>query len=315
MAEDLHVVFGSGPVGTWIARALVEHGQKVRVVNRSGRRPGLLPDSAEIATADASVQAEAAKAASGATVVYQAMNPPYHRWHELFPALQAGALAAAKAASARYVSIDNLYMYDASRGPISADTSLNPASKKGELRLRMAQDVLDAHERGEVQTTILRSSDYYGPGVTDSALGARVFEPILAGKRGEVLGELDQAHSYAYIEDVGRAAAALGSSPEALGRVWIAPHAPARTQRQVLERVFALVGREPAYSVMTRSKLRLGGIFVPEAREMIEMMYEFAEPFVVDSSATEQAFALEATPFDEGLDRTVNWYRMREGRA
>ena len=41
-----------------------------------------------------------------ASVVYQALNPPYHQWHEFFPGLQAGALAAAKAAGARYVSIE-----------------------------------------------------------------------------------------------------------------------------------------------------------------------------------------------------------------
>ena len=315
MADNLHVVFGTGPVGSWIAHTLTQQGANVRAVNRSGRRPALVPSSVEVVATDVSDESQAIAAAQGASVVYQALNPEYHQWHELFPGLQRGALAAAKAAGARYVSIDNLYMYDSSEGPISETTRLAPASRKGELRERMAREVLDAHERGDVQATILRSSDYYGPGVTGSSLGDRVFPPILAGKAGEVLGGPDIPHSYAYIEDVARAAVELGQRAEALGRVWITPHAPAPTQRDVLERVFALVGREPKYTTVTSTKMRLAGLFMPGAREMVEMMYEFTAPFTVDSSAIENAFGLSATPLDDGLERTVEWYRRQGGSA
>ena len=309
MGSDLHVVLGTGPVGSWIARTLAERGYAVRVVNRSGKRTEFVPAEVEIVSADLSDAQQAIEAASGAAVLYQALNPPYDKWHELFPGLQRSALAAAKATGARYVSIDNLYMYDSSAGPITEQTRVAPASKKGELRRRMAEEVLAAHERGDVRAAILRSSDYYGPGVTGSALGDRVFPPILAGKAGEVLGGLDIPHSYAYIEDVARAAVELGTRDEALGRVWIAPHAPAPTQRQVLERVFDLAGRAPKYTTVTPFKMRLAGLFIPGAREMVEMMYEFTDPFVVDSSAIEAEFGLTPTPLDEGLARTVAWYR------
>jgi nucleoside-diphosphate-sugar epimerase len=309
MSEPLHVIFGAGPVGTWTANALIERGLPVRLVSRSGRRPALLAQDAEVRSADLSDPAQAAAEASGAAVVYQALNPPYHRWHELFPGLQAAALAAAGKAGARYVSIDNLYMYDPSTGPIGEATRIAPRSRKGELRARMAAEVLAAHERGEVQAAILRSSDYYGPGVLGSALGERVFPPILAGKAGEALGALDVPHSYAYIEDVGRAAAELGLRDEAPGDVWITPHAPAVTQRDVIDGIFAAIGQPPRYRTVGRGALRFAGLFTAGAREMVEMMYEFTEPFVVDSSRIEDAFGLRATPLEEGVARTVAWYR------
>jgi nucleoside-diphosphate-sugar epimerase len=315
MSEGLHVIFGTGPAGCWIANSLVERGERVRVVNRSGRRPGLLPSAAELVTADVSDERAAVEAAAGAAVVYQALNPPYHQWHELFPGLQRGALAAARKAGARYVSIDNLYLYDPSAGPITEDSRVAPKSRKGELRARMAEEVLAAHERGEVEAVVLRSSDYYGPGVTGSALGDRVFPAVLAGKHGEVLGRPDAPHSYAYIEDVGRAATELGVRDEALGRVWIAPHAPAPTQHEVLETIFELAGRSPRYTTVTPFKMRLAGLFAPGAREMVEMMYEFNEPFTVDSSAIRNGFGLEATPIAEGLARTVAWYQEQGGQA
>ena len=92
-----------------------------------------------------------------------------------------------------------------------------------------------AHARGEVRTTALRSSDYYGPGVLGSALGERVFGNLVAGKKVQLSGSTKMPHSFSYIEDVGLAAAALGTHDKALGQVWIAPHAPARTQGQMVE--------------------------------------------------------------------------------
>ena len=49
-------------------------------------------------------------------------------------------------------------------------------------------------------------------------------------------------HSCAYIEDVGRAAAILGMRDEAIGKVWIAPHAPPRTQREMVEMFSQVLG-------------------------------------------------------------------------
>jgi nucleoside-diphosphate-sugar epimerase len=60
--------------------------------------------------------------------------------------------------------------------------------------------------------------------------------------------------------------------------------------------------------------LRAMGLFNPGMRELIEMLYEFEEPFVVDHSNFEQAFGEHATPLEEAIGETVRWYRtMRPG--
>lgn len=310
MSEPVHVIFGTGPVGCWTARALIDRGHTVRAVNRSGRRPQLLPAGVDVVAADVADVDQATEAAAGAAVVVQALNPPYHRWLELFPALQAGALAAAEAAGARFVSIENLYMYDAS-APMHEDARIAPVSRKGALRQRMAEEVMAAHERGAVRATALRSSDYYGPGVTDSAWGSRVFEPLLAGKPAQLTGVLDAPHAVAYIEDVGRAAAELAVRDEALGRVWFAPHAPARTARQMVAMAAEAAGVQPKARGMGTLMMRIGGLFIPAARASVEMMYQFVRPFEVDASRIEREFGLTATPLAEGLTRTVAWYRRR----
>ena len=232
MLNELHVIFGTGPVGCWIARALREQNIPVLAVNRSGKRPDLLPDDVEMVAADASDHQQAKDVAKGAATIYQALNPPYHLWHKYFPSLQAGELAAAKAVGARYVSIENLYMYDSSK-PMAEDSPIAPRSKKGDLRAKMADEVMVAYQRGDVRATSLRSSDYYGPGVLGSAMGEMVFGNLVAGKKAQVGGSAKMPHSWAYIEDVGRAAVTLGTHEEALGKVWIAPHAPACTQGEI----------------------------------------------------------------------------------
>lgn len=310
MNSELHVIFGTGAVGTWTARALVDQGLAVRAINRSGKRSGLMPEEVEIRAADASDSPAAILAAEGATTIYQALNPPYNQWHELFPGLQAAVLAAAKATGAVYVSIENLYMYDSS-GIITEDSPVAPVSRKGELREHMAQEVMAAHERGEIRAVALRSSDYYGPGVTGSAMGDRVFDNLVAGKKAQVFASASEPHSFAYIQDVGRAAAELGMHDDVLGRVWIAPHAPAQTQGHMVGEACDLLGMPDSIAVVSPMMMRAVGLFVPAAKASVEMMYEFAKPFVVDSSRIETELELTATPVEAGLRSTVNWYRER----
>jgi len=314
MPTELHVIFGAGPVGCWTARALCSQGRAVRAVNRSGVRPGLMPAGVEMAKADVADPAQAAAAATGASVVYQALNPPYHLWHKLFPALQAAALCAAKTANARYVSIENLYMYDSSK-PMTEASPVAPVSSKGALRQKMAEEVMAAHARGEVRTTALRSSDYYGPGVLVSALGERVFGNLVAGKKAQLSGSTKMPHSFAYIEDVGRAAATLGTHDKALGQVWIAPHAPAGTQGQMVEEACRVLGVEPGMSAVSPLMMRVAGLFIPAARASVEMMYEFTAPFVVDSARIEREFGLSATPIPAAIESTIAWYRDPLGKG
>jgi nucleoside-diphosphate-sugar epimerase len=309
VSTPLHVIFGTGPVGIWTARALREMGHAVRAVNRTGKRPALMPADADVVAADASDPAQAAAAARGAAVVYQALNPPYDRWVDLFPPLQRAAMDAARAAGARYVSIDNLYGYGAVAGTLTENAPLAPGSKKGRLRAGMTREVLAAHARSELRASVLQSSDYYGPGVRMSQFGERTFLPLLAGRAADVAGRADVPHSYAYIEDVGRAAAALGTSDDALGRVWFAPHAPATTQRAMVEEACRQLGIPPRIRVIGPLMMRMAGLFVPAARESVEMLYQYMAPWVVSSAAIEAAFGLQPTPIAEGLKRTIEWWK------
>ena len=122
-------------------------------------------------------------------------------------------------------------------------------------------------------------------------------------------GSADQPHSAAYIEDVGRAASIQGTREEALGKVWLSPHAPAQTQRAMIETASRIAGTRPKVREISPLMMHLAGLFMPETRESVEMMYEFTEPFIVDSAKIQNAFGLESTPLEDGIGKTVEWYQ------
>jgi nucleoside-diphosphate-sugar epimerase len=312
MTDELYVIFGTGPVGCWTARTLHERGLEVRAVNRSGRRPALLPAWVELETADLSDPGQARDAATGATAIVQAAAPPYARWAELFPQLHASALSAAEDTGARLVTVSNLYMLDPTE-PIDEEADVAPRSKKGRLRQQLWNKAKAAHEHGAVQVVEVRASDYYGPGVHESVFGEGFFDPLLAGRPARVIGDPDAPHALAYVEDVGRAAAALAVGTEGYGRWWLAPHAPAATPREVLEAAAKLEGTEAKLNAMGPRMMRLGALFVPAARQMLGLLDMYTRPFEVDARRSQEALGLEPTDLAVGLQRTLAWFRSQRG--
>jgi uncharacterized protein YbjT (DUF2867 family) len=106
---ELHVIFGTGAVGISVMDELIRRGRRrVRMVNRSGR--ARVPHGVEVVGGDATDEAFARGASEGASLVYFALNPPYDKWPELFPPLQAGVLEGAASSGAKFVAMENLYM-------------------------------------------------------------------------------------------------------------------------------------------------------------------------------------------------------------
>ncbi|MDH3731339.1 MAG: NAD-dependent epimerase/dehydratase family protein [Acidimicrobiia bacterium] len=303
-----HVVFGTGPIGTALADILAGQGHKVVAVNRSGTAG--TGDGVEVIAGDATDSAFTSSVAEGAAVVYQCLNPPYTKWPQLFPPLQAGVFDAAAATGAKLVALENLYMYGPTDGaPLTEELPYAATGSKGAVRARMAQDLLDAHRSGILRTAIGRASDYFGPGGLMSAMGERVFYPAVAGKKAQVMGDPDQPHSYSFIPDIAAGLAALGSDDRADGRAWHLPNAPATTTREFITKVFKAAGTAPGVSVMPPLMMNVVGLFNGTVRELKEMMYGYKEPFVVDSSDYESTFGHSATAHEEAIATTVEWYR------
>jgi nucleoside-diphosphate-sugar epimerase len=310
-ATPRHVIFGTGAIGLATFDALRRRGETARLVNRSGH--ARVPDDVEVIGGDARDPAFTTTVAEGAQVIYQTLNPPYAEWTAQFPLLQAGVLAAAEATGARLVSMENVYMYGRPAGRVlTEDRAYEAHTRKGQLRARMAREVLAAHDAGRVEIAIGRASDYFGPrGGAQSNLGDRVFPAALAGKTATVLGDPDQPHTYTYIPDIGEGLAVLGEHPDAPGQVWHLPNDPdTRTTRQLVDIAYRQAG-QPRGKLrrLPAVMLRAVGLVNPTLRELVEMQYQFEEPFVVDSSKITNKLGVEATPLEQAIADTLREYR------
>lgn len=303
-------MFGTGPVGLAVADELSKHGKRVRLVNRSGRAAA--PDGAEVRGGDATDKTFTREASAGASVVYFALNPPYHRWPELFPPLQSGVIEGAAAAGAKLVAMENLYMYGSTGGkPLTEDLPYAAETRKGEIRARMSEELLAAHEAGRVRATAGRASDFFGPRVIASAAGETVFGRAVEGKSAQVVGDPNQPHTYTYAPDIGAGLVTLGEREEALGRAWHLPNPETISTRRFVELVFDAAGGDFMIQRAPRALLRVLGLFNPAVRETVEMLYEFEEAFIVDHSRFARAFGDHASPLHGAIRDTMRWYGER----
>jgi nucleoside-diphosphate-sugar epimerase len=306
----LHVIFGSGQVGLILAARLAESGVAVRTVSR--RRPAALADGVDWRAVDVTDPSATIDAAKGAAVAYQCLNAPYTQWPELFPPLQRNVLAAAERADAVLVTLENLYGYGPTGGkPMTEDLPLAAATSKGLARAAMTAELLAAAEAGRVRIAIGRASDFFGPGVTESGLGAQVFGNAVAGKRADFIGNPDLPHTYSYVPDIAAGLATLGTDERAIGQVWHLPGPETATTRTVLDLVAGQVDHPFGIRNVPKLALRALGLVNPMMRELAEMSYQFEQPFFLDTSKYTSTFGAGGTPLVTAVTDTVAWYRTQ----
>jgi nucleoside-diphosphate-sugar epimerase len=318
-SAPLHVIAGAGQIGPMIAERLLARGYRVRLVRR-GAFSGA-PAGAETVSASLSDPASAAEAMRGASAVYHCANPRYHRWADELVPLTRGIVEGAARNGARLVALDNLYMYRlAGDGRLAEDTAIAPVSRKGALRVRAAQIMLDAHTRGDLPVAIGRAADFFGPNCTNSLLGDRFWTKLFARSPVELLGDPDQPHTYSYVPDVADALVSLGladptqsAGADVYGRVWHLPAHPAESTRTWVHRLGRAVGVEPRITTLSPLLLRIAGLFIPEAGELPEMIYQWRGPFVLDDSQFRRRFAAAPTPLAQAVADTAAWARKRYG--
>lgn len=303
--SDRHVIVGAGPVGTHLARLLTERGSEVVVATRSGT---LVADDVTSVAIDAGDADALSGLAEGAVAVYNCANPgDYTTWETVWPALASSLRTTAERTGAVLAVTGNLYPY----GPVPGGRMVEglpdvATDHKGMLRARMWADLATAHAAGSLRAVEVRGSDYVGTGVGANGHVTRVLPAALAGRTAWVVDAADQPHSWTDVLDVARSLVAAVDRPETWGQVWHVPTNAPRTLRQAVTEVLASVAK-PAVSVrvIPRPLTRAAGLVIAMLRELNELSYQRAAPYVLESEASQHALGLEPTPWDEVCRRTA----------
>ena len=303
------VLGATGGIGRAIATELIHTGHDVVTANRAGNAniEGGLP-----AAADLTVPGGAREAVRGTDVVVMAAQPGgYRYWAKQWPGMLDNALDAAAAAQARFVYVDNLYMYAPATGPISTSSPEHATTAKGRLRRELGERVLSAGRSGTIPGAVIgRFSDYYGPGGTNSSLHMLAIRPALAGQKMRGFIALDEPHSSHYLPDVARGFARLVTDDRGDGQAWIMPAAPPLMQRQMLQLLAEATGAPTDFGRVSPTMLRLAAVVLPSLRGTGEVINQFDRPWVVDGRAFTETFGeIPITSHEDAVAQTVAWFR------
>ncbi|MEG3637344.1 NAD-dependent epimerase/dehydratase family protein [Micromonospora palythoicola] len=297
-----HLIVGAGMVGSTTARRLAERGEQVKIVSRSGRGP-VHPQVERIA-ADATDADRLAELADGVTAIYNCLNPAYHRWLTDWPPMAAALLATAERSGAPLVIAGCLYGYGEITGPMTEENPLAATHPKLKMRADIWRAALAAQRAGRIRAaTEVRGSDYLQ---AQSIFSFFIGKPLLAGRRAVVPAPLDVPHTWTSINDMAAMLVTAATDRRAWNRAWHAPSAAPLTVRELATRFTDVAGAPaPKLTTIPGALLRAGGVLSPMLREFQTTAYQFARPFVMDSTAATATFGLQPQPLDAALRETA----------
>jgi nucleoside-diphosphate-sugar epimerase len=302
----MQTILGSGGIiGTELAKNLTQYTDKIRLVSRS---PKQVNPTDETMAADLINAEQVNEAVKGSQVVYLTVGLPYKlsEWEKYWPMIMSNVINACKEHNAKLVFFDNVYMYGKVDSWMTEETPMNPCSKKGEIRAKIAQQLLDEVNKGDLTALIARSADFYGPNATTTFVHSMVFEKLKNGKKANWLVNDKVKHSHTYTPDAGKATALLGNTDSAYNQIWHLPtDKNVLTGQQFIDKVAEVYHVKPKYAVMSKWMMKIAGWFNPLAKESIEMLYQNEYDYLFDSTKFEKAF-FKATSYQKGIEEIVN---------
>jgi nucleoside-diphosphate-sugar epimerase len=301
------ILGGGGTIGLDLGRILPDYTDRVRIV---GRTPQKVVSSNEVFPADLLNRDEVKDAIEGSDVAYLLVGLPYKArvWEAQWPIIMRNTIEACRASGSKLVFFDNIYMYDRDRlSPMDENTPVRPTTRKGEVRARIADMLMDSVQKGQIDGLIARCADFYGPGrQKNSVIAQTVFERLASGKSAQWLLSLDHVHSFTYTPDASLATVMLGNASDAYGDVW---HLPTTTQpptgREWIEMVAAELDVRPRTQVASNLMLSFVGTFAPTLREVKEMAYQYDRDYDFRSDKFKHRFDFNPTPYEQGIKTVV----------
>jgi nucleoside-diphosphate-sugar epimerase len=285
-----------------LAKELKNYTQDIRLVSRN---PKKVNESDVLFPLDVHDFTQLDKAIAGSEIVYVCIGFEYNFrvWREIWPPFLQAVINACKRHNTKLVFFDNVYMYDKTAIPFMTEESpLLPPSRKGEIRLKLHQMIMDEVEKNSLTALIARSADFYGPFNNNSALKIMVADNLIKGKKAQVFGDINKIHTYTYTPDAAKATALLGNTADAYNQIWHLPTTKEKiTTLHWIELIAAQLHKEAKIQNVPLWMVKLLGIFIPVMKEFPEMFYQYEQDYIFDSSKFEKRFGITATSPHDGV--------------
>ena len=295
MTRSALIVGAQGRFGRAVTEALQQSGWRTVLF---ARRPGGedTPSSRWV-QGDARDVAALSAAAQGQQVIVNALTPPYAQWVSEIPRFTAAMIAGAKASGATILVPGNIYNFGPSMPAVlTEDTPQRATGPLGQARIRMEGEYRAAAEDG-VRTLVLRAGDFFERAATGNWFDSQIIPNIA---RGQILypGTEESTHSWAYLPDLGRAAALCCERLDQF-----APYDSlgfpgyALTGGEFVDLLERAAGRPLKVTAPPWPLIRMLSLVKPDLRGVMEVAYQWRTPHRIDGTRFAALFPqFRATP-------------------
>ena len=291
---ELQVVLGAArPLGRAVLEELAAAGSRVRGVTLDAAAvEGSLPASVEIVAADPLKPENLVRVCKEGKAVYDCFDPSHSNWKRAFRETTRNVLLASIESGADLILANHLI----------AEERENASTEN---------DLLNAHRSNLIRTVVARMPQLYGPGVVNR-LWQDIFESVALGKKAHWMGDPEVARSLLYVGDAASKMILLGRSLWAHGRAWNLSGPAPISGRTFIEHAYRAAGREPKVGRWGRGVMLTGRFLSSDAKEFLELPYNYYRAFVLDGSEFMEAFpSIAYTPHDEAIAKTYRWFEAR----
>ena len=298
----MHTILGAGgPVANSLTKELLDHNETIRLVSR--RQTKITGKNLSWQKADLLNYNEVLEATKGSTVIYLCAGIIYDAkiWAEQWPIIMQNVINATKAANARLIFFDNVYMYGLVKGPMLEDTPYNPVSKKGKVRAKIADQLMAEVKAGNIQASILRAPDFYGTDSKNSSFDMMLLDKYAKKETAQWVGDPKRKHNYVYIPDCGKAMYLLGQNPQSDNQIWHAPTAAPLTGKEFINMAANIYQVKPKFMSINKFMLWVFGLFNKLVAGVVEMYYQYDHDYNFNSDKFEKAFNFKPTSYEDGI--------------
>lgn len=303
----IQVILGAGgDIGRLLARELKQYSPKIRLV---ARNPHQVNGDDELFPADLRNATLVNQSLEGASVAYLTAGLKYDLrvWRKDWPIIMQNVIDACLHHKVKLVFFDNVYAYSKNAIPhMTEESPMDPPSQKGRVRYQLLQMIDQAIRNKGLQALIARSADFYGPGSKNGILNTLVLDPLLKNKKPSWQADINKIHAFTYTPDAARATAMLGNTNTAYNQVWHLPTSNERwTGADFIQKASTLIGKQPAYTLLSPFMLKLAGLFNRTIKELVEMQYQNNQDYFFDSSKFCKEFSFVPTRYEDGIRQVL----------
>jgi nucleoside-diphosphate-sugar epimerase len=298
----MHTILGAGgAVANALTRELVNNNETIRLVSRKPIQPA--GKNITWQKADLLNYNELLAASKGSTVIYLTAGLVYDKtiWQQQWPVIMQNFINLGKDTGARLIFFDNVYMYGLVNGPMLETTPYNPSSVKGEVRAKIATQLMDEAKAGNITASIARGADFYATDNMNSFVDMMVLDKFAKKQSAQWIGNPNKLHNFSYIPDMGKGMFLLGQNPSSDNQIWHMPTAAPITGKEYIEMAANIYDVKPKYMAVNKAMLWTFGLFKKVVMGTVEMYYQYDHDYNFNSDKFEKAFNFKPTAYRDGI--------------